>query len=66
MFAVLPSWRRSPLTVVQRARACGSGTSSTVTSHGPTGPKVSALLPLVVVPPRSIWKARSDTSFTTQ
>ncbi len=42
---------------------CGSATSSAVTSQGPMGAKVSALLPLVVPPPCSIWKARSETSF---
>jgi hypothetical protein len=63
---VVPCWRRSPLTVVHTSRAWGSPTSSAVTSQGPTGPKVSALLPLVVVPPCSIWKARSDTSSTMQ
>ena len=66
MWRVWPSWRRSPLTVVQSRSACGSGTSSAVTSQGPTGPNVSALFPLVVVPPCSIWKARSETSLTMQ
>src|SRR3954469_16953060 len=47
-------------------RFCGSGTSSFVTSHGPSGPKVGQPLPLVQVPPRSSWYSRSDTSLQTQ
>jgi hypothetical protein len=39
--------------------------SSGVTSHGPTGLKVSADLPLDHCPPRSVWKARSLTSLAT-
>src|SRR5437763_19849 len=60
MLAVLPRWRDSPLTVVHTSRAWGSRTSSGVTSHGPIGAKVSALLPFVVVPPCSIWHTRAQ------
>jgi hypothetical protein len=57
-----PSCLRTPLTSSHMARSCGSPTSSEVTIQGPTGPKVSQPLPLSQVPPRSIWKARSETS----
>jgi len=59
-------WRRVPFTSSHIASACGSGTSSAVTIHGPTGPKVSQPLPLSQVPPRSSWYSRSETSLTTQ
>jgi hypothetical protein len=42
---VLPSCMRSPFTSSHMARFCGSGISSVVTSHGPSGPNVSQLLP---------------------
>ena len=67
MVAVFPSCTRSPLTSSHRGRFCGSGVSSFVTIHGPSGANVSQLLPLVhCLPGRSIWNSRSDTSFTTQ
>jgi hypothetical protein len=65
MVAVLPVWRRSPLTSSHMPSFCGSAISSFVTSHGPTGPKVSCDLPLSQVPPRSSWKLRSVTSLHT-
>ena len=34
--------------------------------QGPSGPKVSAPLPLLHWPPRSIWNARSETSLQMQ
>src|SRR3546814_16205226 len=61
MVRVLPSWKRWPFTSSQRGRSCGSGTSSGVTSQGPTGPKVSALLPFTHWPVPSSWKPRSET-----
>jgi hypothetical protein len=66
MSLVWPCCRRSRLTVVQSPRPCGSAISSAVTSHGPIGAKVSALLPLVVPPPCSIWNSRSETSLSRQ
>ncbi len=60
--AVVPSWRSTPLTESRTVRACGSGISSAVTSHGPSGLKVSQFFPLSQVPPRSIWYSRSETS----
>ena len=63
--AVVPSCFSSPLTHSLSASACGSGTSSAVTSHGPSGLNVSQFLPLSQVPPRSIWNSRSDTSCAT-
>ena len=62
---VLPVWRRSPLTSSHMERLCGSATASRVTSQGPSGPKVSWLLPLVHWPWRLVWKSRSETSFIT-
>ena len=62
MVRVEPSCIRCPSTSSQRARFWGSGISSWVTSQGPTGPKVSAPLPLSQVPPRSICHSRSLTS----
>ena len=65
MVAVEPVWQRWPLTSSHIARLCGSGIASAVTSHGPSGPKVSCDLPLVHWPRRSIWNARSETSLHT-
>ena len=64
--AVLPDWQRVPFTSRNMSSACGSGTSSGVTSQGPTGPNPSQDLPLTHCPPRSIWKLRSERSLTTQ
>ena len=66
MVLVLPVCMRSPFRSSHMPSACGSGISSLVTIHGPVGPKVSQPLPLSQVPPRSVWKLRSETSFTTQ
>src|SRR5262252_9601970 len=66
MVLVLPRWRLSPLTSSHMSRRCGSLISSLVTSHGPMGPKLSELLPLIHCPLRSIWNTRSDTSFARQ
>ena len=66
MVLVEPFCMVLPLTVSHIFRFCGSATSSLVTSHGPVGPNVSQLLPLVHWPWRSVWKARSETSWTTQ
>ncbi len=66
MVEVDPVWRRWPLTSSHIDSFCTSGISSLVTSHGPTGPKVSCDLPLVHWPRRSIWKLRSETSLQTQ
>ena len=41
MSAVVPCWRTSPFTRSSIARFCGSGISSAVTIHGPTGQNVS-------------------------
>jgi hypothetical protein len=62
---VLPLCMRLPFTSNHRSSACGSRTSSAVTSQGPIGPAVSKPLPLshCVV---AIWKARSETSLTMQ
>src|ERR1700748_1124989 len=56
MVGVEPVWQRLPLTSSHIDSFCTLGTSSLVTSHGPTGPKVSCDLPLVHCPPRSVWK----------
>jgi hypothetical protein len=56
---------RSPSTSSHMPIVCGSGTSSVVTSHGPSGLNVSHDLPLSHCPPRSSWNSRSDTSFDT-
>jgi hypothetical protein len=45
---------------------CTFSISSVVTSHGPSGPKVSQPLPLSQVPPRSSWNSRSLTSLMVQ
>lgn len=63
--AVVPSCRFSPFTHSRSPRACGSGTSSAVTSHGPSGLNVSQFLPLSHCPPRSNWNSRSETSCAT-
>src|SRR5262252_8435549 len=63
---VEPFWRGSPFTVSHMSRFCGSGISSLVTSHGPSGPNVSEPLPLVHWPARSIWNTRSETSLARQ
>ena len=47
MVEVDPVWQRSPLTSHHIDSFCTSGISSLVTSHGPSGPKVSCDLPLV-------------------
>src|ERR1700758_591844 len=54
MVRVEPFCRLSPLTVSHMSSFCGSLISSLVTSHGPSGPKVSEPLPLVHCPARSI------------
>ncbi|MNL82726.1 hypothetical protein D3C87_2101740 [compost metagenome] len=64
MRAVVPACMRSPLTSSHIDRACGSGTSSFVTSQGPVGQKFGKLLPFTHCPPRSICQARSETSLT--
>src|SRR5674476_1346818 len=66
MLRVLPFWRFSPLTFDHMARFCGSLISSLLTNQGPSGPKVSAPLPLAKVCPCSSWNARSDTSLPRQ
>ena len=65
MVRVFPVCMRVPFTSSHMSRTCGSGISSVVTSHGPIGPAVSKPLPLSHCPVAN-WKARSDTSFTTQ
>ena len=45
---------RSPLTSSHMSSACTSPISSGVTSHGPSGPKVGALLPFTHWPARSM------------
>ena len=66
MSSVVESWRRSPLTDRRSPSPDPSPTSSVVTSQGPSGLKVSQLLPLDHWPPlTSNWKARSDTSWLT-
>jgi hypothetical protein len=49
-----------PFTRARTWRACGSGTSSAVTSAGPSGQKVSRLFPRV-----QNWTSRALTSFAT-
>src|SRR6185437_8002130 len=66
MVAVDPVWQRSPLTSAHIDSFCTSAISSLVTTHWPSGPKVSCDLPLVHCPRRSIWKKRSETSLQTQ
>src|SRR5258708_4642469 len=63
---VEPVWQRLPLTSSHIDNFCTSAISSLVTSQGPSGPNVSCDLPLVQVPPRSIWKLRSETSLQAQ
>src|ERR1700674_366865 len=62
MVLVLPVGMRLPFTSSHMARLCGSRISSAVTSHGPSGAKVSNPLPLSQVGPRSSCHSRSDTS----
>ena len=64
--AAVPVCRRVPFTSSHMSSFCGSATSSAVTSHGPTGQKLSQLLPLVQVGPCSICHSRSETSLTMQ
>lgn len=60
---MLLSWRTSPFTVVQTRSPVGSKASASP-STGPTGQKVSKLLPRHHCdPPRSTCHARADTSF---
>src|SRR4029453_7909666 len=63
MSEVFESCRGSPFTNERSPRSCGS-TSSAGISAGPSGLKVSQLLPFPHWPPDpSICRARSDTSF---
>src|SRR5262249_55540349 len=66
MVPVLPRWRFCPLTSSHMLSRCGSLISSLVTSHGPSGPELSALLRLTHCPLLSIWNRRSDTSLPRQ
>jgi len=66
MSAVEDSCMVSPLRSSHSGRACGSGTSSAVTSQGPMGQKPGADLPLTHCPPRSFCQSRSDRSFSVQ
>src|SRR5215470_428637 len=59
---VFPVCMRFPFRSSHMARPCGSRISSLVTSHGPSGAKVSKLLPLSHVWPRSSCHSRSETS----
>src|SRR5215813_13271860 len=63
MVLVLPRWRFSPLTSSHMSRRCGSLISSLVTSQGPSGPKVSELLPLIHCPASSTSQSRLLDSF---
>ena len=58
---VFESWRTSSFTRQAIARACGSGISSAVTSHGPIGQNVSSDLPRTHWPSPN-WMSRADTS----
>ena len=61
---MVESCRSSPLTHDRIGAVAMEGTSSGVTSHGPSGLNDSALLPLDHWPPlTSSWNARSDTSW---
>ena len=64
MSDVVPSWRTSPLTRVRTRNDWGSGISSAVTTHGPTGPWVSNPLPSSMVGVDRC-QSRTLTSFTT-
>ena len=55
---VRPSWRRSPSTVQETPTSVGSNSVST---HGPTGQKVSKPLPRVHWP-SDFWMSRAVTS----
>jgi len=65
MSDVLLCWRNSPLTRLRSGRFCGSGTSSVVTIHGPIGPCVSKLLPIVKVG-ECFCQSRAETSLATK
>ena len=54
------SCRRSSSTHVRIRRSCGSVISSVVTNHGPIGPWVSQLLPIVIVGCRALPVAHGD------
>src|SRR5208337_5534795 len=66
MSLVLLFCRTAPLTARLSGIACGFGISSAVTNHGPSGPKVSKLLPLPHWPPRLACQSRSETSLARQ
>src|SRR5271166_3432227 len=66
MVAVEPVCMRSPLTSRNMLSFCTSAISSGVTSQGPRGPKVGALLPFTHCPDRSNWNSRSETSLQMQ
>ena len=55
------SWRTSPLTRSCIARSCGSGISSAVTIHGPSGQNVAIALQNENTPERisSRWMSRA-------
>lgn len=63
MSLVWPSCRFTPLTLRCRPRFCGSPASSAVTSHGPSGLKVSQDLPRSHCEEYSNWNSRSETSW---
>ena len=62
MVLVLPFCIRLPLTSVHSGTFCGSGTSSRVTSTGPSGQKVSKLLPRTHCPPLCRCQRRAETN----
>src|ERR1700722_15199214 len=45
MFRVLLNWRSSPFILVRMSSICGSGISSAVTMHGPSGALLSNAFP---------------------
>ena len=61
MSAVVARCMTSSLTRHSMASACGSGSSSAVTSAGPIGQKVSSDLPRVHWPSPN-WRSRAETS----
>ena len=61
--AVLPRIAVDP--EPQRRAAADPPPRPAVTSYGPSGLKVSQLLPLSHWPPRSSWNSRSETSWET-
>lgn len=65
MSRVWPCWRLTPLTASRSPRSCGSAISSAVTSHGPSGLKVSQDLPRSHCDEYSSWNSRSETSWLT-